>query len=52
MDVAPTSNCEKRLESLRGKSVLAVTFPLVIRWGSSAGGYDRCVIVHKAQVLV
>ena len=40
-------------ESTRGKSVLAVAFPLVTRWGTPTGaGYDKCVVVMKAQVLV
>ena len=46
------SGCGSK-DSVMGKSVLAVAFPAVTRWGTAAGiGYDRSTTLLKAQVLI
>ena len=48
-EVSPNAN----KDGLEGKTIRAVVFPAVTKWGNEAGvGYERSTTILKAQVLV
>ena len=44
---------ENQTRDPNGRTIRAVAFPSVTRWGNEKGvGYERCVTIFKAQVLI